>query len=178
MSRGKYRQEKERHVTDCLRGQAPSTNRRAKGVPPLKPHRRRWLHQVSESVSQLSVVNHHWRFVVSNKTRRTVPVSFRITEDEFTPIKRQLEALGITKSEFFRQRFLEEKTTIVAPSQDKKRLLFLFNKSSNNLNQLAYKVNQAYRGGVISERLYIKLMNSLANIHGLLLAGVEDADSS
>lgn len=37
MSSGEYRQEKQRHVTDCLQGQAPSNNRRAKGDTPLKP---------------------------------------------------------------------------------------------------------------------------------------------
>lgn len=47
------------------------------------------------------------------------------------------------------------------PSADRKRMLFLMNKASNNINQLAHQVNAAHRSGVISEGTYLRVLFNL-----------------
>ncbi|MDG4735997.1 plasmid mobilization protein [Pseudomonas aeruginosa] len=114
------------------------------------------------------------------KAARSQVVAFRVPDEKFAPYEQKLKELGISKSDFFRKLLLErlDQVTIVAPSKDNAKLLFLYNKASNNLNQLAHRVHLAYKSEIVSERLYLKLMNSLAAIHALLLSGVDDADSS
>ncbi|RMT27412.1 Relaxosome component, partial [Pseudomonas savastanoi] len=56
-----------------------------------------------------------------------------------------------------------------AKPQDYHRLLFFYNKTSNNINQLAHKVNSAHRNGIISEKTYTLWLNKLTAIEALLL---------
>ncbi|HBP4890436.1 TPA: MobC family plasmid mobilization relaxosome protein [Pseudomonas aeruginosa] len=116
---------------------------------------------------------------MSEKSKRGRVLSFRLSDEEFAAFDEKLKASGMNKSEFFRDVFLKGKVSFsvkAAPPKEYKRLLFIFNKASNNLNQLAHRVHLAHKSGIVSERLYTKLMNALAAIHGLLLSGVDDAD--
>ncbi|PUA41474.1 molybdopterin-guanine dinucleotide biosynthesis protein MobC [Pseudomonas protegens] len=113
--------------------------------------------------------------------KRNRVLSFRLSDEEFAAFDEKLKASRMSKSEFFREVFINAKVSFnvkAAPPKEYGRLLFLYNKSSNNINQLTHSVHRAYRRGIVSERLYVKLLNSLVNIEALLLAGVNDADSS
>ena len=45
-----------------------------------------------------------------------------------------------------------------------KRMIFLASKASNNINQIARKLNSSHRGGVVSEKTYVDILNKLITI--------------
>lgn len=111
-----------------------------------------------------------------NKTR---VVSFRLREEDIAPYEEKLLISGVKQSDFLREILFNSNAVFEAPakSKDYDRLLFLYNKSSNNLNQLAHRINSAHRkSGLISESLYIKAVNELVLIRELLNAGVNYVD--
>ena len=61
----------------------------------------------------------------------------------------------------------------VKVSKDNKRLLFLANKASNNINQLAHRINLDNKKGKINESTYKSLLNSLINIERLFVAAAD-----
>lgn len=104
---------------------------------------------------------------MKTKENRNIPISFRLTESEFEPYKRVLSQTTLTKTDFFRGVFLHKKYTFNVKERrpvEYDRLLFLSSKISNNINQLAKKVNQSYRSGVVSERIYVETLNNLISI--------------
>ncbi|MCY1264135.1 hypothetical protein D9M68_217980 [compost metagenome] len=103
-------------------------------------------------------------------------IAFRVSEMEFAEHADSLTASGLTLSAYARRIWLEGDVKITPASKNQERLVFLYNKSSNNLNQLAHRINEARRGEIISEKLYLKLANHLVAIRELLLSGVKDAD--
>lgn len=146
---------------------------RAKGGTPLKP---RTAGSLGALLLMLLVGRGDAMSESKNKTR---VVSFRIAEEDIAAYEEKLQNSGVTKSQFFRGILFDSNATFEAPpkSKDFERLLFLYNKSSNNLNQLAHRVNSAYRKSeVISESLYIKAVNELVLIRELLMAGVNHVD--
>lgn len=73
-----------------------------------------------------------------------------------------LQGLEISDSEFFRK--LASRTKAVArpkASDTKERLLFLANKTSNNVNQLAYRANVDALAGKVSEATYTAILGEL-----------------
>lgn len=116
---------------------------------------------------------------MAENTKKTRVLTLRVTEDDFAEIDKKLEATGMTVSEFLRDVFLNSKVTFNVKEtkpRDYHRLLFICNKASNNINQLAHNANAAHRRGILSESVYIKFLNSLVNIEALLLHGIGDAD--
>ncbi|TNV16123.1 plasmid mobilization relaxosome protein MobC [Buttiauxella sp. B2] len=94
-------------------------------------------------------------------------ISVRLTEEEYEPFKKILEATEISKSEFFRLVLLNrvaELPTKPKVTADYKKCLFYFNKSSNNINQIAKQLNIAEKKGVATETTYKRLMNALISI--------------
>lgn len=110
------------------------------------------------------------------KPSKSRVIHFRVSDEEFAAHAEVLAASGLTLSAYARRIWLEGQVTITRPSKNSDRLVFLYNKSSNNLNQLAHRINEARRGGILSEKLYIKLANHLVAIRELLLNGVQDAN--
>lgn len=116
---------------------------------------------------------------MSESKNKTRVVSFRIAEEDIAAYEEKLKSSGVTKSKFFRGILFDSNATFELPpkTKDYERLLFLYNKSSNNLNQLAHKINSAYRKSeIISDSLYIKAINELVLIRELLKAGVSHVD--
>ncbi|MFA0073428.1 plasmid mobilization relaxosome protein MobC [Vibrio cyclitrophicus] len=110
------------------------------------------------------------------KENRSVPISFRLTESEFEPYKYVLAKTELTKTDFFRSVFLNKQYTFNVNEKrpvEYDRLLFLFNKTSNNINQIAHKLNGAYRGGIVSEKVYVESLNNLISIERLLKGGID-----
>ena len=91
-------------------------------------------------------------------------VSFRLTDADHQAYLEKVEASGLKPSTFFRDCVLTNKTQIIArpkSSIEKSRLLYLFNKASNNINQLAHRANSEHKGGALSESTYHAVLDAL-----------------
>uniref|UniRef100_UPI0036D9968B plasmid mobilization protein n=1 Tax=Photorhabdus sp. RM322S TaxID=3342825 RepID=UPI0036D9968B len=110
------------------------------------------------------------------KQKKEIVVSLRITPDEFSLFEKQIKESQLSRSAFFRKLVLDKKDFINIEVKDTRQLLYLFNKSSNNINQLALKVNVSHKNGTISDKKYILFLNALLNIEALMKKAVEDAD--
>ena len=94
-------------------------------------------------------------------------VTFRLSDSEFAPYKKIIDEGNLNKSKLFREVFIAKSGMIELPKDqglDNKRLLFLASKASNNINQIARKLNNAYRGGLISEKIYVETLNNLVSL--------------
>jgi hypothetical protein len=109
----------------------------------------------------------------------THPVSFRLTAADHAAYLEKVEASGMKSSDFFRDCVLGNKTQVIArpkSSADKDRIIYLFNKASNNMNQLAHKANAAHLAGSVSEATYTGILAVLQIIAQLMKATIKDAD--
>lgn len=109
----------------------------------------------------------------------TKPVSFRLTAADHAAYLAKVEASGMKPSAFFRQCVLENKTQIVAKpkaSPERGRLVYLFNKASNNINQLAHRANAAHQAGKVSEETYSSILAELQMLGYYMKAAIKDAD--
>lgn len=116
---------------------------------------------------------------MSEKKNKDKVVAFRLSQEDFAQFEEKLASSNMKKSEFFREVFLNANVNITlkaAPSKDLEWLVFLFNKSSNNLNQIAHQINSAHLAGKVSERLYKAVNNALVDVRELLMAGIKNAD--
>ena len=94
----------------------------------------------------------------------TRPVSFRLTAADHAAYLAKVEASGLKPSEFFRECVLQNRTQIVARqtvSKDWGRLAYLFNKASNNINQLAHRANADHLAGITTEETYTRILAEL-----------------
>lgn len=110
---------------------------------------------------------------------KDVVISFRLKQDEFEPFKLLLEKSDKTKSEFFRDIFLSKQKDINITLNELKpvdyfNILRVVNKTGNNLNQLAKSLNIAQKSNIISERIYLKAINSLISINNNLKRLLDD----
>ncbi len=110
------------------------------------------------------------------KQNKDIVVSLRLSRDEFSPFEQQIKESKLSRSAFFRRLVLDKKNFITIEVKDTRQLLYLFNKSSNNINQLAFKVNVAHKNGRISDSKYTLFLNALLNIESLMKKAVTDAD--
>ncbi|EOO5675794.1 DUF6290 family protein [Escherichia coli] len=112
----------------------------------------------------------------SNVERKHV-ISLRLTDEEYQSFHQYLTSLDVSRSEFFRMLILNRLDDIPAlkPKRptDYRELLRLFNKSSNNINQIAKKINTEYRNGFILESTYLRYLNVLVNIRDAFVTGVD-----
>jgi len=116
---------------------------------------------------------------MAEKRNKNKVVAFRLSQEDFSQFEVKLASSNMNKSEFFRQVFLSANVNITlksAPSKDLLKLTFLFNKASNNLNQIAHQVNAAHLSGKVSERLYKRVNNALVDIRQLFMVGLQDGD--
>jgi len=107
----------------------------------------------------------------------TRPVSFRLTAADHAAYLTKVDASGLKPSEFFRDAVLTNRTQIVArpkASPERGRLLYLFNKTSNNINQLAHRANADHLAGVISEATYTRILTDLHGLAHYMKAAIKD----
>ena len=103
-------------------------------------------------------------------------LNFRIDEATYSAFEAKVSAANITRSEFFRDIVLNNKTQVIArkiTTDHTKQALFLINKASNNINQLAKAANTAQQSGKITDKLYRSLLESLDQQNQLLQAFLE-----
>lgn len=113
------------------------------------------------------------------KIRLSKPVAFRLTEADHAAYLAKVQASGLKPSEFFRDAVLTNKTQVVArvqPSDDKRRLIYLFNKASNNLNQLAHTANAAELAGTVTPATYAGILAELQTLADVMLEAIRNAD--
>jgi hypothetical protein len=103
-------------------------------------------------------------------------LNFRIDEATYAAFEAKVSAANLTRSEFFRDIVLNNKTQVIArkiSTDHTKQALFLINKASNNINQLAKAANTAQQSGKITDKLYRSLLESLDQQNQLLQAFLE-----
>jgi hypothetical protein len=111
--------------------------------------------------------------------RLTKPVAFRLTEADHAAYLSKVEASGLKSSEYFRDCVLQNKTQVIArprPSADYGRLVYLVNKASNNINQLAHRANADHQAGKVSEATYTGILADLNMLAHYLRAALNNAD--
>lgn len=109
----------------------------------------------------------------------TRTVSFRLTLPDHAAYLAKASAAGVKPSEFFRDAVLTNRTQVVArvqPSSDKRRLIYLFNKASNNLNQLAHTANAAELAGTVTPATYVGILAELQTLADVMKKAIRDAD--
>lgn len=107
------------------------------------------------------------------------PISFRLTEADREAYLAKVAASGLTSSEFFRQAVLTNRTEVVArlkttPHRD--RLLFIFSKTSRDIEQLARQANADHERGALSEETYLQMLDRLQLIGRYLKATLANVD--
>ncbi len=106
-------------------------------------------------------------------------VSIRFTDEEYQPYERLMNELGIGKTEFFRALILSRFDKVempakkVQPTPDFKKCLFFFNKSSNNLNQIAHRLNKENLNGIITDSMVRKCLFELITIREILQGALQ-----
>jgi hypothetical protein len=109
----------------------------------------------------------------------TRAVSFRLSDADHAAYLAKVEASGMSPAAFFRECVMTNKTQVIAQpktSQDKARLLYLFNKASNNMNQLARAANAANLAGKVGDRTYEQLLTELQELGHLMKASLRHVD--
>lgn len=119
-----------------------------------------------------------------NKENATIHVQARLAPSEYEPFEKMIKLTGTKKATLMRQVILSNKDNVVCLGDDvelkeaKKRMVFLANKASNNINQIAKRLNEAYRSEIISERNFLKVMNELIGVRGAFEKGIDNVSSS
>ncbi|HGS5816809.1 TPA: plasmid mobilization relaxosome protein MobC [Vibrio diabolicus] len=112
------------------------------------------------------------------KESASIHVQARLTPSEYAPFKKLIEITGTKKATLFRHVILSNKNNVVclgksSEEEAKKRMVFLANKASNNLNQIAKRLNQAHRGEVVREQHYTRMMNELIGLRSAFEKGID-----
>lgn len=105
-------------------------------------------------------------------------IHFRLRDEDFFEYERKFSAAGLNQSEFFREHVLNNTTQVVArlaASADAKRAVFLLQKASNNLNQLAHRANAEHLGGVLSESTFSAIVSQLRQLNRFMLEQTTEA---
>lgn len=106
-------------------------------------------------------------------------INVRLSDGEFAIFEAKKAAAGLNTSQLFRECLLTNRTQITArapASNDRRRVLFLMNKSSNNLNQLAHAVNSERVLNRVSEATFLSVLDSLQAVELLLKAHLSRVD--
>jgi uncharacterized protein (DUF1778 family) len=105
-------------------------------------------------------------------------VSFRLNKKDYAFYKNKVANSGLSPSEFFRTAVLTNQTQIISKKHtpEKKQMIYLLSKTSNNINQLAHRINADHKIGQLNEQTYVALLNALDNISSYLKAMVKHAD--
>lgn len=106
-----------------------------------------------------------------------VVITLRMSEEEYMPYQKSMKALSISRSEFFRVLLTERFDPKIHDKSSKKdagKLIFYYNKASNNINQIARRINTESLKGKISDSFLKEILNRLEMIDQSLLDGIEE----
>jgi hypothetical protein len=105
-------------------------------------------------------------------------IAFRLTDRDFVNYRTKFSASGLNQSEFFREHVLNNTTQVVARlavSTDARRAVFLLQKASNNVNQLAHRANAEHLSGALSENTFSAIVGQLQQLNGFMLDQANEA---
>lgn len=117
------------------------------------------------------------RPIKSDAEKLSKTVAFRLTDGDFEIYQRKFSASGLTQSEFFREHVLTNSTQVLArptTSADAKRAVFLLQKASNNINQLAHRANSEHIAGVLSEGSFLGIISQLEQLNRFMLEQIDE----
>lgn len=107
-------------------------------------------------------------------------IIFRVTETEKEIFLKKVKKSQGTASDLLRERVINDEYFIVAKppktSLDKKQLLYLYNKTSNNMNQLARQTNIYCKKDSLTDKQFTQILSTLITIRDLLKSGIEYVD--
>lgn len=115
---------------------------------------------------------------IPEEERLSCLVTFRLTQRDYEAYEKKFKAAGVNKSQFFRDNVLTNKTQVVAKSSVPavaERACFLLAKASNNINQLAHRINSANLSGALSEETFISIASQLETLNRFMLSQTEEA---
>jgi len=112
------------------------------------------------------------------KLARTSRLPIRLSLDERAEWDAKASAAGSPSLTAYLRECVRHSNVVArpAPSTDRSRMLFLMNKASNNINQIAHQVNTANKSGVINSRTYEQLLAQLSALTEYMRAGVGHVD--
>lgn len=92
-------------------------------------------------------------------------VTFRVQGKDAEEFLDKVKKSGLSRSEYGRRAVIRHETEIIAVepklSEPQRELLFVVKKASNNINQLAHKVNAAHLENRVDDKLYADTLSSL-----------------
>jgi hypothetical protein len=106
-------------------------------------------------------------------------VSTRLTDDQWQVFNEKVARSGMSPSVFLRECILTNRTQIVArppATIERQRIMYVINKTGNNLNQLVHVANTARVAGQLSESTFVALVDELELITQLLKAHLHRVD--
>ena len=111
-------------------------------------------------------------------------LSFRLSDDQFDIWTKKVSRSGMTKSEFFREAVINNQTEVVGDASrhravrvkkpanpELRKSLFLLAQSSQNINQVAHRLNSDHKVGIVSAELYEAVLQKLQEISASLKEG-------
>lgn len=115
-----------------------------------------------------------------SKQPSTKYVGFRLKIEEYEKFAAKAELANMHLTEYLRIAILENQSVVVAKqpkaSADKRALQYLFNKTSNNMNQLAHMANSKNKGGVLNDKTFDRILAALIVIRDQLKGGMARVD--
>ena len=102
------------------------------------------------------------------KKKKSLVISTRLTEDEYADVllriaNSQGESL-IKPSDYFRHALLDA-NVVVNDKEVEQYRVFILSKISNNLNQIAKRLNQDHGMNLINEATYQDILNELVQLN-------------
>ena len=109
--------------------------------------------------------------------------SFRLPNDLADEWDGKIRRSGMDKSKFFRTAVVLNETTVIGEASPKKkravrtannvhpeirRANFLLAQASNNLNQVAHRLNADHKAGLVTPALYAEIVTELHNISAIV----------
>lgn len=77
--------------------------------------------------------------------RRNIRISIRLTEEEHRLLKEKMERIGVTNQEAFLRKMALDGLVIKLDLSELKQMLSLLRYTSNNINQIAKRLNESGR---------------------------------
>lgn len=111
--------------------------------------------------------------------KKDIVISVRLTESEYSFYKSLIDESGETKSSFFRKLILNHNQPIElkkkkTKSIDYKKILFVFNKASNNINQIAKILNTHAKSGNLDDKKLPLIFNMLSEVTVLMKGNINE----
>jgi len=105
-------------------------------------------------------------------------ISFRVNKKDFLKFEGKRLAAGLDRSKFYRDHVANNTTKVIAKpaaSADAKRAVFLLQKASNNLNQLAFRANASHRANQLAENTFDAIVDQLKQLNQFMIEQAGEA---